>query len=741
MQALVSAKQSGEAPGIIHASRNLAAMALVQIGDLEALRGSANAAVESYRRSLQFEDAPNSHVTLALAYQLAGDLDAAMSDVANVLVADPHNADAWLVQGQIWSKKRDYPRAAESFTRSSQLRPAPGADASRVAVLLQSKQRNEAMGIISALLRTSNDRAASHALLSDLYRDANYLDNAEHELSEALRLDPALPRAHYRLGLISLARHEWVLTPESRDHFAKASALDSQDFFSQFALGLVQFFDQQYSGAEPYLKAAREIAPEWPESWLYLGLTAYASGDKNAASEDLQKAIELTGGNGARGNFQIRRAYYTLGRLYSEQERKSEAADAVHRFRELQGEMLLKSASIPEMAGSGMAQMAASTAAFRALPQLEADLRDVAIALDSGHKWPEAVTSHATQEARRRYEKRRVELASILAAALNDLGAAEARQEQFSQALAHFQEAERWHADTPGLMRNLGMAAARVSDYGTAARALRPVVAQNLDDNIARSMLGMSLFATNEFAEAAQTFSPLGDSALDRPELAYTWAASLVKLNRYAEARGLLEKLETRQLSPETLILVAQTWSQMGDYARTVVACRKAVQQDPKHLRAHYIAALALIRQDRPVEAAAELRQELQLNPEDVEAEYHLAFVLLQQSQTDEALRLLRSVLARDPEHAEANYELGKQLLSNHDPQDAIGYLEAAARLKPGFEPVHYQLQAAYRSAGRKEDADREAKLYRELKAKSRNITLPPPRAQQVEETESSNPN
>jgi tetratricopeptide (TPR) repeat protein len=285
------------------------------------------------------------------------------------------------------------------------------------------------------------------------------------------------------------------------------------------------------------------------------------------------------------------------------------------------------------------------------------------------------------------------------------------------------------------------MAAARISDYGTASRALRPVVARDPNDNIARAMLGMSLFATNDFTEAAQIFSSLGDSALDRPELAYTWAASLVKLNRYAEARSLLEKLEARQLSPETLILVAQTWSQMGDYARTVAACRKAVQQDPKHLRAHYIAALALIRQDRPGEAAAELRQELQLNPDDVEAEYHLAFVLLQQSQTDEAIRLLRSVLARNPEHAEANYELGKQLLSNGDPQEAIGYLETAAKLKPGFEPVHYQLQAAYRSAGRKEDADREAKLYKELKAKSRNITLPPPREQQVEKTESSNPN
>ena len=94
-------------------------------------------------------------------------------------------------------------------------------------------------------------------------------------------------------------------------------------------------------------------------------------------------------------------------------------------------------------------------------------------------------------------------------------------------------------------------------------------------------------------------------------------------------------------------------------------------------------------------------------------------------------------MLARNPEHPEANYELGKELMSEAKSADAVPYLEAAARLKPQFEPVHYQLQSAYRASGRTEDADREAKIYRELKTKSRNITLPPPRQ---ESSQSPNP-
>lgn len=319
-------------------------------------------------------------------------------------------------------------------------------------------------------------------------------------------------------------------------------------------------------------------------------------------------------------------------------------------------------------------------------------------------------------------------LRTILGSTLNDLGTAEARQEQFPLALAHFHEAEQWQADTAGLMRNIGMAASRNGDYKEAARALRPVVAADPNDTIARSLLGMALFTTGSYEEAARSFAPLGDSLLARPELAYAWAESLVKLNRYQEAAALLEKLETQALATGTQMLVAQAWSEMGNYPRTVAACHRVLQADPKLAQAHYLAGMALIHESRPAEAAAEFRAELQEEPQNPDAEYHLAFVLFQLSQEQEAVRLLQDVLARTPDHPDANYELGKALLRAGRTAEAIPYLEAAARLKPGLDAVHYQLQAAYRSVGRKVDADREANIYRAMKAKSRDITLPPPR-------------
>jgi cytochrome c-type biogenesis protein CcmH/NrfG len=125
-----------------------------------------------------------------------------------------------------------------------------------------------------------------------------------------------------------------------------------------------------------------------------------------------------------------------------------------------------------------------------------------------------------------------------------------------------------------------------------------------------------------------------------------------VHVNRYDDAATLLTKLEQQTLSTETLMLVAQLWSQMGNYEHTVKVCHRALQLDPKLLRAHYSAGLALLRLDRSAEAAPEFRDELELDQNNVDAQFHLAFSLLQQSQNQQAVELWKKVLASKPDHA-----------------------------------------------------------------------------------------
>jgi predicted Zn-dependent protease len=70
---------------------------------------------------------------------------------------------------------------------------------------------------------------------------------------------------------------------------------------------------------------------------------------------------------------------------------------------------------------------------------------------------------------------------------------------------------------------------------------------------------------------------------------------------------------------------------------------------------------------------------------------------------------------------------LGKLLLDKGRPEEAVSYLEAAASAMPQSDYVHYQLQEAYRKESRTADADRELQIYKELKAKHREATVPRP--------------
>ncbi len=92
MQALESAKRAGDPAVITTASRSMLALALREMGDAELMQSSAPAAIENYRRSLDFENSLATRTDLALAYLSAARLDESLSVITDVLIADPENA-------------------------------------------------------------------------------------------------------------------------------------------------------------------------------------------------------------------------------------------------------------------------------------------------------------------------------------------------------------------------------------------------------------------------------------------------------------------------------------------------------------------------------------------------------------------------------------------------------------------------------------------------------------------------
>jgi len=681
IEAASTAQQTGDPTKIASANRNLIATTLRGLAEIKLAEGNNNAAVDLYKQSVEFEDTPNAHIALSLVYMRAQRTDEALAEIGPVLKADPRNADAWDVQGKLYMDKKAWREAAESFNQSLGLESNVIVAYALATAYLSQGDKSKAEVVFKQLTDATGDRASLHIMIGRAYQNAGMMDDAVREFNRAAALDPKGSRAHYFIGLLYMAQNEWVATPQAREEFAQEVKVNPTDFFGNFFLGYIDNNDQLYDDSDRYLKAAAKDKPDWPEPYLYMGLNAYARKDNAKAEELLRKAIELTGDDQRRNNYQIRRAYYVLGRLNYQSGRKQEASAYTKIFSDMQAKTMADSrANTPasKVQGSTLSGISA-----------EPSVPTTAVINPSAQPGDEAPKLSVEEKAELRSTEQK--LMVVLGNAFNDLGTSEARQKQYPVALTYFQQAEKWNPAIPHLMRNLGFAAFRANEYPESARALQVAIQQEPGDKMIPAMLAMALFSSDQYADAAKVFDQVGDVAYSDPRVAYAWATSLARTNQQEKANVILARISQQPLSPDALLLVGQVYSDLGNQQQAIATYKKAIQENPSLQRAHYYTGMAQLGRKQTSVAVTEFEAELELNPDD----------------------------------ADAQYQLGKTLLELGKTKDAIPHLEAAVKTNPNLDDVHNQLQIAYRKAGRASDADREAKLAAETKSKAASKSTP----------------
>jgi tetratricopeptide (TPR) repeat protein len=709
-----AARDSGDPAAAQLANERLIAVALSELARLRMAEKVYPQAVELYSTSLQFEDVPSARLDLGTAEIQAGKLEDAIKQAKQVLAADPNDLRATRVLASALTQNGDYAQAVEPFTRIAHAQPSVENLYPLAMCLLQTRKPEDkvrAVAVFEQMKQIAGDSGSLHVLFGRAYRDADDMPSAIREFQRAVAIDPRTPHAHYFLGLAQLFLKDWKPTPEAEAELRKEVEAYPHDYLANYMLGFLTSGERRYEESNAYLKAAAEIDPSAPEPFLYLGLNAYSQDDMKCAEKMLRKAVELTGNDEARSNYQIRRAYVDLGRILATSGRKDESEVYLTKARNLQNRTMEQSQQqVASIAGSGsiagvvpLSRQQENQSA--PLPQTSADL---VAKVD-----PAAMSaSNLTSEQRAAVEAQEIELRAVLGLAFNDLGTSEAIRRGYLRALSYYQQAERWDSTLPGLEKNLGQCAFRAEDYPEAIRGLSKALQHEPEKAALRAQLGMSYFATNQYAQAAQTFALLGVRGMHDSQTGYAWAASLAHTGDMKNASEVLVAFESEARPEDTLLLIGQLWTEIGDYARATSTLQRSLTSNPSLAKAHFYLGLAYIRWEHWQEAAKEFQAELNLSPGDPDAQYHLGFVYMQQSKTDEAATLFRQVVAAHPNYFNAQYQLGKILLDRGQASDAVRYLEAAARLQPQTDYLHYQLQAAYRKENRIADADRELEIF-----------------------------
>jgi len=79
--------------------------------------------VASIERVLPAERTDQQRLALAQAYFQQGRLDAAFQQADEILKNRPDDADAWVIQGDIWRERKQWQRALTAFDRAAKIRP------------------------------------------------------------------------------------------------------------------------------------------------------------------------------------------------------------------------------------------------------------------------------------------------------------------------------------------------------------------------------------------------------------------------------------------------------------------------------------------------------------------------------------------------------------------------------------------------------------------------------------------
>jgi tetratricopeptide (TPR) repeat protein len=226
-------------------------------------------------------------------------------------------------------------------------------------------------------------------------------------------------------------------------------------------------------------------------------------------------------------------------------------------------------------------------------------------------------------------------------------------------------------------------------------------------------------------------FSNQPDAALDflralnrdfprDPEVLYITVHAYSDLSTRAAqelARYAPDSYPAHELNAESLEL-------QGKWEAAAKEYEQILKKNPDVPGIHFrIGRLLLSRPNPPADVAekakSEFAQELKIDPANAEAEYVLGELAREAQQWDEAIEHFSRAAHLDSGFGDAFLGLGQSLIAAKKFSEAVPPLETAAKLEPANPATHFHLATAYSRAGRKEEADKEFAIHRQMTQKS----------------------
>jgi len=167
--------------------------------------------------------------------------------------------------------------------------------------------------------------------------------------------------------------------------------------------------------------------------------------------------------------------------------------------------------------------------------------------------------------------------------------------------------------------------------------------------------------------------------------------------------------------------VIAERLINVGDLKGATAHYRKALEMNPRLPGVHYELAEAILESapnDPQAEAGAEkeLENAVKVDGDSARTECMFGRIALRRSDLDAAYAHYSRAFALNPAETEAQIGLGRLLATRDKPQEAARYLRMAVQSDPLNEQAHYRLASVCRTLQLKDEAEKEIRLFQEIK-------------------------
>ncbi|HYN02725.1 MAG TPA: tetratricopeptide repeat protein [Vicinamibacteria bacterium] len=249
---------------------------------------------------------------------------------------------------------------------------------------------------------------------------------------------------------------------------------------------------------------------------------------------------------------------------------------------------------------------------------------------------------------------------------------------------------------------------------------LEAAEAQPRSAEVLRQLAGVFLATGRPLNAAVALKKAEAIEPLDEPGR-FTLVMSYVALGRRGWARPELARLvEAAPANPLYPYWVGRLDYDDGQYATAVESFRRALELDPRFMRAYDNLGLCYEALGRFDEALRSWEEAIRLNEgQKTKSPWpplNLGLMLTRLDRLDEAEARFRESLRCDPRFPQAHYQLGITLEKKRTAGEAVSELEEAVRLDPAYSEAQYALARLYRRSGQPQKADQALQRFQELK-------------------------